>query len=598
MSTQVQMRRDTSSNIAAATGAAGELWVDTDKNVVVVNDGVTPGGHEMARKSDTTVASFLGGTAVYSVGEFVYAGQHLYEVASGAASDNDVVNAGGTKFYVIRGPNGYDVTAFGAVGDGATDDTTPIQKAINKAATDRTLRVYFPSAHYVVTAIYDHYNASNNPGFPAGNFYNGRVSLIGEKATDLPQLQNLVSGYSGALIETTSATGPALLCGNGSPADATTSRRTHIMGLAFMGTCSGSVVELDGATQHLEFGNCTVLNKGTGKGVYSQEGLYTSRLFDLHISSSGTNGNGLVIEEASLCDFSLINVTDCGGTAAIVGQASTGDDNTGFGQEIKFDNCQFRDSENGLEVRGGFGVVLDTCWFEQNTGDYDVKVHENACAFSMRNCKLVSTTLSIGSAIIGGNSGTSYNDAVRQVTISDTAFNFCGPTSAQAGIVKYGSCTDLTVINCSFKNNSGRALIIDTTAGVTPTILTNPDFDPPGASAAIGNGSKVVDQAGAQSSHLVRGSDHVHTITADLNMSAWLHLPDRLNVDSTSDVNVTLPSNVDALAGKTISLRKTLASNTLTVTANIAGASSIAVTADESVTTLIAHDDTLYGQLS
>jgi hypothetical protein len=48
MSTQIQTRRGTTTQHSSFTGAAGELTVDTDKNVVVVHDGSTAGGHPMA----------------------------------------------------------------------------------------------------------------------------------------------------------------------------------------------------------------------------------------------------------------------------------------------------------------------------------------------------------------------------------------------------------------------------------------------------------------------------------------------------------------------------------------------------------------------
>jgi hypothetical protein len=44
MAKTVQFRRDTTANLAAETGAPGELFVDTSKNVVVVMDGSTAGG--------------------------------------------------------------------------------------------------------------------------------------------------------------------------------------------------------------------------------------------------------------------------------------------------------------------------------------------------------------------------------------------------------------------------------------------------------------------------------------------------------------------------------------------------------------------------
>lgn len=45
---QIQLRRDTATNIAAATGAAGEPWFDTTNNRLVTNDGATAGGYPHA----------------------------------------------------------------------------------------------------------------------------------------------------------------------------------------------------------------------------------------------------------------------------------------------------------------------------------------------------------------------------------------------------------------------------------------------------------------------------------------------------------------------------------------------------------------------
>jgi hypothetical protein len=51
MSTQVQRRRGTTAQHATFTGAVGEITVDTDKDVVVVHDGTTAGGHPSAKTS-------------------------------------------------------------------------------------------------------------------------------------------------------------------------------------------------------------------------------------------------------------------------------------------------------------------------------------------------------------------------------------------------------------------------------------------------------------------------------------------------------------------------------------------------------------------
>jgi hypothetical protein len=59
MSTQIQSRRGTTAQHGSFTGAAGEITVDTDKNVVVVHDGSTAGGHPVV---STTAATTLTAT--------------------------------------------------------------------------------------------------------------------------------------------------------------------------------------------------------------------------------------------------------------------------------------------------------------------------------------------------------------------------------------------------------------------------------------------------------------------------------------------------------------------------------------------------------
>ena len=44
MAKQIQLRRGTTAENNAFTGAVGEVSVDTDKDVLVVHDGVTAGG--------------------------------------------------------------------------------------------------------------------------------------------------------------------------------------------------------------------------------------------------------------------------------------------------------------------------------------------------------------------------------------------------------------------------------------------------------------------------------------------------------------------------------------------------------------------------
>jgi len=58
----------------------------------------------------------------------------IYRVLDSAASDYDIENSNATpvKFEVMPGPFGYDVKAFGAVGDNVADDSVPINRALQK----------------------------------------------------------------------------------------------------------------------------------------------------------------------------------------------------------------------------------------------------------------------------------------------------------------------------------------------------------------------------------------------------------------------------------------------------------------------------------
>lgn len=54
--TQVQLRRGTGAQVAAFTGAAGELTPDMTNFRTVLHDGVTAGGHQQASMADLSAA--------------------------------------------------------------------------------------------------------------------------------------------------------------------------------------------------------------------------------------------------------------------------------------------------------------------------------------------------------------------------------------------------------------------------------------------------------------------------------------------------------------------------------------------------------------
>jgi len=89
MATQVQIRRGTTAQHAAFTGAAGEVTVDTDKGTVVIHNGSTAGGFPALRENGnqniTTTGTITAGTTVTGTA-FIPLMTALYTPANGLYS--------------------------------------------------------------------------------------------------------------------------------------------------------------------------------------------------------------------------------------------------------------------------------------------------------------------------------------------------------------------------------------------------------------------------------------------------------------------------------------------------------------------------------
>ena len=64
----LQLRRGTTAQHSAFTGLVGEITVDTDKDTIVVHDGVLAGGYPLAKKSEVST------TATESINPFLLIG--------------------------------------------------------------------------------------------------------------------------------------------------------------------------------------------------------------------------------------------------------------------------------------------------------------------------------------------------------------------------------------------------------------------------------------------------------------------------------------------------------------------------------------------
>lgn len=128
-----------------------------------------------------------------------------YEVAASGASDNHVATAGGVKLYALPGDSGYNVKAFGAVGDGVTDDTAAIQAAVDAVATAGGGSVFVPAGHYITSSpilmksnveLYGEGKTSRIHNTTATSSGSGTVVLLGTYDADAFADPTNVTSYS------------------------------------------------------------------------------------------------------------------------------------------------------------------------------------------------------------------------------------------------------------------------------------------------------------------------------------------------------------------------------------------------------------------
>lgn len=107
MATQIQLRRGTTSQHSSFTGAAGEVTVDTDKDVAVVHDGSTAGGFPLAAiaKAQTFTAAQRGTVSALSDGATI--------TPNFATANNFSVTLGGNR--TLANPSNLTAGQSGAI---------------------------------------------------------------------------------------------------------------------------------------------------------------------------------------------------------------------------------------------------------------------------------------------------------------------------------------------------------------------------------------------------------------------------------------------------------------------------------------------------
>lgn len=141
---------------AVADAEAAAVATAADRATVVASAASATAAATAAATYDptlrfATVAALLASTrGAATVGTVWQAAGHFYSQAASGATDHHVTTAGGSKLYVTPGSRGYDAKAFGATGNGVTDDTVPIQKWLNVGPF---VKRYLPAGVYVCSPL-------------------------------------------------------------------------------------------------------------------------------------------------------------------------------------------------------------------------------------------------------------------------------------------------------------------------------------------------------------------------------------------------------------------------------------------------------------
>ena len=199
MATQVQLRGGTTSEHSSFTGAAREVTVDTDKDVVVVHDGSTAGGIPLAKEASvlplaggaltgavTTTSTFDGRNVSVDGGKLdaIEASADVTDTtnvtAAGALMDSEVTNLAQVK--------AFDTTDYATSTQGTTADN-----ALPKAGGTMTGALTVPEI--AVSGTVDGVDVSSIPSDITGiSYQSANINVFPNQNLDLT---GAGSGYKG-----------------------------------------------------------------------------------------------------------------------------------------------------------------------------------------------------------------------------------------------------------------------------------------------------------------------------------------------------------------------------------------------------------------
>jgi len=336
-------------------------------------------------------------------------------VGATTASQVSFTQAGSTygRNVQLKLQESVSVKDFGAVGDGVTDDTAAIQAAINHAASNQIITVFFPAGIYNFTKLYLNYDAVNNPGYPSQDDYRGRIRLQG---VGCGSYRNWLDNTPvGTVLRSTDVVGPAVYC-NGDPLGEGQNRTDYvqIFDMAIWANNSTWAVKFEKVTQSSGFERVYIGQNGSGGGIEWTE-FWLCFMRDVRIDGAGlaTSSYGLYMTNLAsglsggIYELTRVNVNGFNISWQL------GHPTYGLGgrmHSLVLNGCQGGDANYGMKIGHGIDqVVMAGCHFESN--DVGISITRGAQAIKVQGSSFVNGRIyaQLGDNTADGDRYTSIN---------------------------------------------------------------------------------------------------------------------------------------------------------------------------------------------